>query len=59
LELSEDSVGQKVEEAGENVRQSRDTIGQKVDEGILEGRKAGTNLSESKEWKYVTMVDNF
>ena len=43
----EESAGQKVEEAGESVRQSRDTVGQNVDEGILEARKKGTQLSKS------------
>lgn len=46
IEFTEENVGEKVEQAGENIRSRRETVGQKVDEGILEARKTGTNLSE-------------
>ena len=43
--LVEQSAGEKVEQAGEQIRSRRDTVGQKVDEGILEARKTGTQIS--------------
>jgi len=56
----EESAGQKVEEAGESVRQSRDTVGQNVDEGILEARKKGTQLSKSTtvwDWQWLATAE--
>jgi hypothetical protein len=46
IPLIEDTTGQKIQEAGDKIRERRETIGQQVDQGVLDARKKGSELSE-------------
>jgi hypothetical protein len=43
---TEDAAGEKIQEAGDKIRERRETIGQQVDQGVLDARKKGSELSE-------------
>jgi hypothetical protein len=44
--FSEESVGEKMESAGESIRDRRDTVGQNIDQGIDSAKQTGENISE-------------
>ena len=44
--FTEESAGEKIEQAGEQIRSRRETVGQNVDEGIDKAKGIGQDLSE-------------
>jgi hypothetical protein len=44
--FSEESVGEKMESAGESIRDRRETVGQNIDQGIDSAKQTGENIRE-------------
>lgn len=48
LEFAEENMGEKVEQAGENIR-SRRTVGQDIDQGIENAKETGEGISKWRD----------